>query len=39
LSTRTDKLVFNPFFELILTFIIFGGQEETRTLKPFGTSS
>ena len=30
---------FRPFLELTVTFIIFGGQEETRTLKPCGTSS
>ena len=39
LSTKTFKLVFSPFLESTVTFIIFGGQEETRTLKPFGTSS
>ena len=36
---KIDKLAFKPFFELTLTFITFGGQEETRTLKPCGTSS
>ena len=39
LSTKTLRLVFSPFLESTVTFIIFGGQEETRTLKPFGTSS
>ena len=39
LSTNTLRLVFNPFLESTVTFIINGGQEETRTLKPFGTSS
>ena len=39
----TERLVLRPFFELTRTFIFFnldfGGQEETRTLKPCGTSS
>ena len=33
------RLVFNPFLESTVAFINVGGQEETRTLKPFGTSS
>ena len=34
-----DKVVFKPFFDCTCTFINIGGQEETRTLKPCGTSS
>ena len=39
LSIKTFRFVFRPFLDSTVTFIIFGGQEETRTLKPFGTSS
>ena len=40
LSTKTFKSLFKPFIFSTVTFIIFnGGQEETRTLKPYGTSS
>ena len=38
-SITTLRSVFSPFLESKVTFIIIGGQEETRTLKPFGTSS
>ena len=37
LSTTIDKIVLRPFFDFTSIFIIFGGQEETRTLKPCGT--
>ena len=40
LSIIIDKTVVKPFLFCISIFIlILGGQEETRTLKPFGTSS
>ena len=39
LSIIIDKVVFKPFFDCTCTFINIGGQEETRTLKPCGTSS